>query len=148
MSIFLQSNWLKIEFHFKKEQAKLLFPCNIESDFYLQVNALSVIGGCKGNGEAKKVIHKVFEQLMTPALLSAYTWSGRGAGKSRKFPFKNYLKIHQLIFTVLNKVQSKYSLNECEEDIKKRVLKYAYLKSDSEPSRANPVSSDESELSE
>lgn len=86
-----------------------------------------MIGGSCGSGNAHKMINTVFNHLMTPTLLSTYTWSGRAKGNLRKNPFQKYKNIHLLVFAILNKVQHSYTMKNCFEDMKKKVFKYAYL---------------------
>lgn len=69
---------------------------------------------------------------MKPALLCTFTWSGRGKGNSRKNPFENYSNIHKLMYSILYLVDKTYSMNECIEDMKKKIFKYAYLKTEPE----------------
>lgn len=88
-----------------------------------------MIGGSSGTGMANKIINTIFDHLMTPALISTYTWRGRAKGNLRKNPFQNYHNIHLMIFTILNKVQQNYTMTNYFEDMKKKVFKYAYLKS-------------------
>lgn len=89
-----------------------------------------MIGGDNGKGKAHKMINRLFGEIMTPALLSAFTWSGRAKGSSRKNAFDSYHNVQKLIYSVLNLVESRYSMSECLDDMKKRVFKYAYLKSE------------------
>lgn len=104
------------------------------------MNALSMIGGDHGKGKAHKVINRLFGELMTPELLSMYTWSGRAKGNLRKNAFDSYNNIHKLIFSVLNLVENKYSMSDCVDDMKKRVFKYAYLKTNK--NHENPIAID------
>lgn len=101
---------------------------NVHNYFSFQINVLSIIGGNNGRGCAKKVINSIFDELMTPNLISTYTWHGRAKGSERKNPFKQHHNIHKLVFSVLQKVENGYSMAECYDQIKQKVLKYAYSK--------------------
>lgn len=94
-----------------------------------KVQSLTLIGGNSGIGKADKVIRQIFDALISPTLLSTFTWSGRAKGTQRKTPFKDYKNTQKLIYTVLNLVQNSYTLSSCICDIKCKILKYAYTKS-------------------
>lgn len=104
-----------------------------------QVAALSIIGGTCGIGRADKVIVKIFHQVMTPELLSTFTWSGRGEGNERKHSFKTYQNIQKSVFMVLKLVQNSYSMEQCIRDTKLKVLKYAYLNAKSIDGLTAPI---------
>lgn len=88
-----------------------------------------MIGSNRGDGKAEKFVQQVFQAIVSPELLSTYTWTGRGKGIDRKNSFKNYRNIQNLMFTVLNLIQKTYLMKDFLCDIKMKVLKYAYLHS-------------------
>lgn len=91
------------------------------------MSALSVYYGNGCNGQADKYLIRVMHAIITPELLSTYTWSGRGKGKEVKNVFKNLCNVQKLIFNSLNNIQKSYCMDTCIRDIKNKVLKYAYL---------------------
>lgn len=88
-----------------------------------------MIGGATGAGKAYKHIKKIFAAIMALDVLSTFTWSGRGKGIERKNAFEKYHNVQKLIFTVLNLIESNYSMDECIRDMKQKIFKYAYLHS-------------------
>lgn len=86
-----------------------------------------MIGGSNGQENAEKLIHNVIDSIMTPELLSEYTWTGRAKGNKRKNKFKTYTNIQKLTFNVFLLAQSTYCFSHFLKDLKEKVLKYAYL---------------------
>lgn len=93
---------------------------------FLQTKILTKIGGEKGNAQGAKIVEPLVHALITPKMLATISWSGRsGKGKEKKIPFSKYNNTINLITSICNKADSKYTSDECVKDIKYKILKYA-----------------------
>lgn len=86
------------------------------------------LNGARGSKKGSKIVKSVVEAVISRAVLSTYTWTGRTNSTVTK---KNALSSKQntldLIFEVIKAYDTNYSKQECMDDIKYKVCKYAHL---------------------
>lgn len=91
----------------------------------LQKVTLGGIGGCSGKAEAVKVLEPLVHSLISPKMLAATSWSGKGKPGEKKIPLSQYQNIIHLISTVCREADDSYTHMKCVDDLKYRILKYA-----------------------
>lgn len=61
-----------------------------------------------------------------------FTWTGKTKKGKRKIAFRRYKEIVNLIYAVVRRADSSYSMGTCKYDLTYRVLKYAAKPGDSD----------------
>lgn len=93
----------------------------------LQLTALKKIGGSSGKANGTKVIRSVVNKLISPEFMAQISWTGKSSGgKPAKIKFQAYTAVIQLISDVC--IIADRNLNEQTilNDLKYKVIKYAY----------------------
>ncbi|XP_055838176.1 uncharacterized protein LOC129906429 [Episyrphus balteatus] len=93
------------------------------------VNKFTKIAGDSGNKLAKLVGVKIVERIISPKLLTKFTWTGRHqVSKDVKLPFMVYSSIFNLCLQVISKADHSFGRKECEHFLKQNILKHSILR--------------------
>lgn len=96
----------------------------------VQLAALKKIGGSSGKANGAKVIRSVVNKLISPDLMAKISWTGKsGIGKATKIKFQSYSMIIQLIIDVCVVADRNLCEDTVLNDLKYKVIKYAYTNS-------------------
>lgn len=88
------------------------------------MNVLQKIGGTNVRGDL--LIEPVYHAIIAPKFSASITWSGRaGKGKAKKIALSKYGRIVQIIASVCNKADERYTTEKCTRDLKYKVIKYS-----------------------
>lgn len=89
------------------------------------------VNGDNGQLDASKIIKKFVVSIFDAKLLAQFTWSGKSGEKGvRKFVFKDYKSIVQIIRRTMMACDSSYTELQFEQDMVKKVMKVAYKGAD------------------
>lgn len=95
----------------------------------LQDKMFHKIGGTSGGSDGAKVLRAVVKKLISPDFMSAISWTGKStAGKGSKISFQIYKNIIQMISNVCIAADRKLNEQMVIQDLKYRVIKYAYAR--------------------
>lgn len=86
------------------------------------MRALVKIHGDSGQMSGSKLVKGLMNHIITPKLLSTFTWSGRG----EKHIMKNYGAILQVVFETMLAADSSYTLHQFKKDFVVKIMKVAY----------------------
>lgn len=95
----------------------------------LQIKMLHKIGGASGRSDGTKVLRSIVGKLILPEFMSSISWTGKSGGKGSKIKFSKYDNIIWLISTVCIAADKKFTEQMVIQDLKYKVLKYAYSRS-------------------
>lgn len=93
------------------------------------MNTLVAIGGKTGKADGAKVLEPIVCSLIDRGFWSSISWSGRaGKGKEKKIALSKYMKVVRAVCILCQKADQQYKKEQCENDIKYKIIKYAYGK--------------------
>lgn len=93
-----------------------------------QINHLEQIFSKSTSLNMKQALLLITNTLISPKLLSNFTWTGKSGTKSgpKKQAFRQLNEIISLIFDIMQRFDDKYTIEKLHKDITYNVLKYAY----------------------
>lgn len=87
------------------------------------------IGGESGVADGFAVLEAVVYCMIYPSFLSKISWTGRaGKGQPKKVALSKYANIVKLILEICQKADNSYGHDDCLEDLKYKIIKYAHSK--------------------
>lgn len=75
---------------------------------------------------SKNPLSTIVDLLISPKLLSKYTWTG----KANKLAFKSLIQVHDVLFRTMRELSNNYTWQKFNKDLIYGVIKYAYKYAD------------------
>lgn len=110
-----------------------LNSCYIQPILF-QFKFLVNVNGAAGQKKGSKIVRSVVMAMISPNVLGKCTWTGKSNDKHfEKFAFSRLKNCIRMIYSVVRAYDKTYSQSTCDEDLKYKILKYAYSRNEEPP---------------